>query len=175
MGSLSDAIRSRRSIRSYTGAPVADEVLDAIVDAGRCAPIGMAQFDSVRITVVRNPEVLSDLEAAAAKVMGNPEMRCFYGAPCYVLVSAKPDPAMPSTAFSDAAMVAENMLLAAVDHGVGACCVWGPVIAAQKDASIVGSLGLPEGFVPAAGIVVGETEEAYEPRDVADRIAVDVI
>ena len=175
MGSLSDAIRSRRSIRSYTGVPVADEVLDAIVDAGRCAPVGMAQFDSVRITVVKDAEVLAKLEAAAAEVMGNPGMRCFYGAPCYVLVSAKPDPAMPTTAVSDAAMVAENMLLAAVDQGVGACCVWGPVIAAQKDASIVAPLGLPEGFVPAAGIVVGETDEAYEPRDVADRIAVEVI
>jgi FMN reductase (NADPH) len=175
MGSLSDAIRSRRSIRSYTGAPVADEVLDAIVDAGRCAPIGMAQFDTVHITVVRDAEVLASLEAAAAQAMGNPEMRCFYGAPCYILVSAKPEPAMPSIAFSDAAMVAENMLLAAVDHGAGACCVWGPVIAAQKDAPVVDSLGLPEGFVPAAGIVVGESDEAYEPRDVADRIAVDVI
>lgn len=172
---LSDAINSRKSIRSYTGNPVPDDVLDAIVDAGRTAPIGMADFDSIRITVVRDPEVLAGLEAAAGKTMGRPDLHCFYGAPCYIVISAKPNAMAPTTSISDAAMVAENMLLKAVDLGAGASCVWGPVVAAQKDPAVASPLNLAEGFVPCAGIVVGETEEIYELRDVKDRIAVDVI
>jgi FMN reductase (NADPH) len=172
---LSEAINNRRSIRSYTGNPVPDDVLDAIVDAGRTAPIGLARFDSIKITVVKDPKVLAELEEAAGRATGMPDMHCFYGAPCYIVVSAKPDARFPMIGISDAAMIAENMLLKAVELGVGACCVWGPVVASRKDISTVSSLNLDEGFVPSAGIVVGETEDSYEPREVADRIAVDVI
>lgn len=171
-----EAISNRKSIRSYTGEKISDDSLDAILKAGCEAPVGMRQYDTLHITVVSDADELERIESAADEFMGRPNMKCLHGAPTYVIVSSKPNTTMSSIAYSNATTVIENMLLAAVDIGVGACCVWGPIVAAQGDSSILDDLGIPEGFVPCAGIVLGKTTECYEPReDRSGQIAVNKI
>ncbi len=171
-----EAIFSRKSIRSYTGENITDAELKAILKAGMAAPVGMKQYDTVHITVISNGDILKKIECETAKLMGKPEMKCFYGAPMYVLVSAKVNSMMPTVAHSNAAMNVQNMLLAATELGVGACCVWGPVIALSQLSEIMKELQIPQGFVPSAGIILGKTDEEYNLGEIPDdRISVNVI
>lgn len=168
-----DGLLSRKSVRTYTGEAIGETDLQTILKAGMASPIGMKQYDTVHITVISNTDLLAEIETESGKLMGRPEMKCFHGAPMYILVSAKVNPMMPTVAYSNASMVCENMLLAAVELGIGGCCVWGPVIALKQMPELISKLRIPDGFVPAAGIVLGKTNETYKPRDIPmDRIAV---
>ncbi len=79
-------------------------------------------------------------------------------------------------AYSNAVSIVENMALAATDMGVGACHIWGAVLASLDDEDLVASLGLPEGFIPLCGLSVGKTDEVYKLRDAdLSRIATDYL
>ena len=62
--------------------------------------------------------------------------------------------------------IVENMALAATDLGAGACHIWGAVMALSHQPDLVTALELPEGFIPACGLVVGETSDSYSVRNV---------
>ncbi len=164
-----EAICSRKSVRSYTGEPVEEETFREVIKAANAAPVGMKQYDSVHLTVISDPDMLRKIEKKSGELMGRPDMKCFYGAPTYILVSVKPNPKMPTVAYANAATVTENMLLAAVENGVGACCVWGPVIALTGMPNLLRELDIPEGFVPGAGIVLGKTDETYTIREIDEQ------
>jgi len=69
---------------------------------------------------------LQVINAAAAKMFGNPDMHLLYGAPTFVIVSIKSENETPGNLeFSNAAIMAHNMALAAVDFGMGCCYIWG--------------------------------------------------
>ena len=175
-----DTIISRKSVRSYTGEQISEEELQKILLAANAAPIAMGTYDSVHMTVITDQELLGKIDAAGAKMMGNPDIKPLYGAPTFILVSAKVDADTPQSAanvaFSNAAIMVQNMALEAVELGLGTCHIWGAVRAIDADADLLAELDLPEGFSPCCGVIVGKTEEAYEPREVpADRIATDVI
>lgn len=83
---------------------------------------------------------------------------------------------MDNVAYSNAATIAENMILEAVELGVGACHIWGATMALSGNAGLVSKLGLPEGFTPVCAVALGKTNERYEQREIpADRIAVNYI
>ena len=66
---------------------------------------------------------------------------------------------------SDAAIIVQNMALEAVELGLGTCHIWGAVRAINADPSLIGKLGLPEGFTPVCGAIFGKSETPYEERD----------
>ena len=173
-----DAIFSRKSIRSYTGEPVTDEQLQRILLAANAAPIAMGKFDAVHLTVITNPELLDRINVAGGTMFGDPARKVLYGAPTLVVVSAVVPEELPqaNVAFSNAAIVVENMALAATDLGVGNVLIWGAIRAVNLDADLVAALGLPEGFTPCCALAIGQSEEAFELREVpADKISQDVI
>lgn len=168
-----EAICSRKTIRSYTGESISNEELNVILKAANASPVGMGQFDSLRLTVITNKELLSKIEAAAAAMFGKPDMRPLYGAPTLILVSSKqPAPMMENVAYSNAAIMVHNMVLAATELGVGACYIWGAIAAISGSAEIMKELALPDDFVPCCAAAFGKTEYVYETRDIpADKIA----
>ena len=169
-----EAINARKSIRSYTGQPISDEQLDAILLAANAAPIGMGRYDAVHLTVITDGELLAGIEQAGAKLFGKPDLHPLYGAPTLVLVSTTltGDAPADNVAYSNAACIVQNMSLAAVELGVGSVHIWGAIRGLVQDEALVAKLGLPEGFTPCCGIALGVTEETYAPREVpADRIA----
>lgn len=170
-------INERKSIRSYTGRQISDEQLATILKAAEEAPVGMGRFENYHLTIVTNREILAQIDAAGAKAFGDPNMHPLYGAPMYILVSAKaPEPGRENSVLSSAAIIVHSMALAATDLGVGQCDIWGATAAMSKVPQIVESLKLPEGFVPCCGIVLGQTEETYETRDISlDRISKNAI
>ena len=157
---------SRRSIRSYTGEPVSDETLGYILDAVHAAPVGMGAFDSLHVTVVRNGEFLSALDAATAQALGRPGAHPLYGAPMLVIVSSRfPGTPNENSAYSNAAIAVHNMGLACTEKDVGACLIWGAIRTLNKMPELLEKLCLPEGFVPCCALTVGRTEEVYAPRE----------
>ena len=69
-----EAIAKRKSTRNYKPEQIPEDALQAILKAGIAAPVAMAKYDSLHITVVQNPEILAKINAATAdmlfKVMG---------------------------------------------------------------------------------------------------------
>ena len=165
---LYQAMFTRCSCRSYTDAPVTDGELGAILAAANAAPVGMAAYHTVHLTVIRNKEFLAGLSAATKEFMkrdGDP----LYGAPVLVLVSGKP--AMPPTIeFQNAAAIIENMLLTATDLGLGSVYLMGAIAALKTKPELVELLGLPEGFVPVAAAAIGHPTVPAVQREERQKI-----
>lgn len=174
---VSEAINRRKSIRSFTGEMPDDAAMQAILKAAEEAPVGMRQYDHYRLTVVTNKDIMAKINVEAAAFFGRPGSDSFYGAPVLVVISSeKPDAAMENPVHSSAACIAHSMALEAVEQGVGSCYIWGAIMAVQNDVDLIRQLGLPEGFVPCCGVVLGKTNEKYEPREIDEgRIAVNKV
>lgn len=114
---LLELIKTRRSCRHYKAEQIADEELDAVLEAGIYAPTGHGLQDPV-IVAVQNENLKTRLAKLNAEIMGvdsNP----FYDAPTYVLVFATESNA---NAFQDGSCALENMMLAA--HALGLASCW---------------------------------------------------
>ncbi len=160
-------IYHRKSVRSYTGVPVTDAQLEKILLAANAAPVGRGEYDSVFLTIITNTDLLRAIDTAAAEYFQNPDLHPLYGAPTLILVSTKltGTPA-DNVSYSNAAMIVHNMALESVDLNVGSCCIWGAAMALQQRPDVLQYLQLPENFVPVCGLIVGQTDEIYEEREI---------
>lgn len=119
-------LNRRKSVRTFTGEPVSEAAMKNILYAANEAPVGMGKYDSVHLTVVSDKALLKKIEETTA-VAFRAEGRSFlYNAPALVIVSSS---TAEVVGYSNAAIIAHNMALAAVNEGVGACHIWGCVIA----------------------------------------------
>jgi nitroreductase len=140
-------IASRRETRRYEERPIPPDVERAILDAGRLA--GSAQNKQPwRFLVVESPAVRERL-AETVFAPGNVRGAQLIVA---VVVSGK-----GPTSF-DAGRAAQNMLLAAWDHGVGGCPNGMPDRGAAG-----GVLGLREGESPAIVLTFGYPARKRDP------------
>lgn len=163
-------IGRRRSTRSFKQEQVADEALQAVLDAGRCAPHA---GNPCHITVVQNAALLAKINDAAKQAalhMGMPHLEQLsrdpsftgsYGAPTIIIVSDQEDSVAPDL---NAGAATENMLIAAESQGLGACWVHFPLffLYGPQVEEIYGDLMLPAGNKPRACIALG-----YKDTDVA--------
>ncbi|WP_099468515.1 nitroreductase family protein [Konateibacter massiliensis] len=162
-----DTIFSRKSVRSYTGKQVSQEELDKVLKAANASPVAMAQYENMHITVIQNEELLQEIEECAANTFQKPGMKPLYNAPTLIVLSSvAPKPPKENALYSNAAIMAHNMALAATDLNLGSCYIWGAFAAVNQNPDLVKKLNLPEGFVPCCGITLGETTEKYEERDI---------
>ncbi|MBR5329350.1 MAG: nitroreductase family protein [Firmicutes bacterium] len=165
---VTEALNRRRSIRTYTGEGISREELKTILDAAYAAPVGMGAYDTMALTVVTNPKILAKYDEAGAKLFKLRE-HPLYGAPVMIIVSTQiQEGPLCNVSYSNAASIAHNMALAAVEMGVGSCLIWGSVIAGNNDPELVKSLNLPEGYTPCCSVILGKTEESYEPREIPE-------
>lgn len=166
-------LNSRRSIRTFTGEAISDEVRAKLLHAANAAPVGMGKYETVHLTVVKSKEMLEKLEKNAENVFDVHGRSFLYGAPELMIVSTTEN---GNVAHSNAAIIVQNMALQAVECGVGACHIWGCMIALNKNPELIKELGIPEGFTPSCAIALGISDENYTVRDISDtRMAVNVI
>lgn len=166
-----DAIFSRKSIRSYTGEMISEEELKTILKAAYAAPCGMGKYDSLRINVITDKELLAEIDEAAAKLFGKPGIHPLYGAPCLILVSTAVDTEafMPvNISASNAACVVESMAFAATELNLGNVLIWGAVHAIDESPEIQAKLSIPEGFRPSCGLAIGKMEGSFELREIPE-------
>ena len=132
-------IQERRSIRRYRPDMPDRDKIEAVIEAGRCAPSG-GNTQTTRFTVITNQTVLEKLQALAIEEFAKMEYDehtygslrnairnsrtghypMLFGAPVLVLVS---NLRTYANNYSDCACALENMMLAACSVGLGACWV----------------------------------------------------
>jgi nitroreductase len=124
-----EAIRRRRSVRSYTGESIPREDLETIIDAGRLAPTGHNRqpWDFI---VVTDRDTITTLSAAASWMEQA-------GAVIAVVVD-------PSTRFwlQDSSAAVESMLIAATALGYGSCWLEGNT--QRHEAAFKAQLNVPD-------------------------------
>jgi nitroreductase len=145
---LWEAIKGRRSVRSFQDRPVERELLERLVEAGIWAPSG-GNAQTWHFVVITDPEQLRRIRTVSPGMLGNPPAAI---AVCQDLVAAreKGGELGASLAVMDAAMAVQNILLAAYDAGLGTC-----VIASFHKGAVSRILGLPEGMEPVLLVSVG--------------------
>lgn len=84
-----DIICTRKSVRTYTGESITEEELNKILLAANASPVGMAQYENMHITVIKNKELLKEIDKNCAKMFGKQETHPLYEAPMLVLISTK--------------------------------------------------------------------------------------
>lgn len=141
-----EAIIKRKSVRAYEDRPVPGHVVEKIIEAGQWAPnagqqIGLRGLQLLpveypfQISVITNKGLRRKINDRVLETMnrvGNvfarqraslPEYQPLFGAPAVVLLSG-PDQGVPGAV--NAALVAENMLIAATALGLGSCYLGSP-------------------------------------------------
>jgi nitroreductase len=118
MNETMSTLLNRRSIRKFRPEQIKDEELDAVLEAGRCAPSGANQQAALLI-VVQDPATKERLSRMNREILGSGSDP-YYGAPTLILVLAD---ATKVTPVEDACLALGNMLNAAYAIGLGSCWV----------------------------------------------------
>ena len=184
-----EAIKARKSVRSYQDKPVEVEKIKAIVEAGNMAAM-TPMAGKTYFNVISNPALLAQIKEGTRTVMqnsgvdmlvkisSNPAFNPIYGAPVAVVVSVDQaaDPNTQSMATQNAASASANMLVAATELGLGSCYLMSPTMAFHVP-SIREAAKLPENAQPVSLIVFGYTDDTAphkeRPENPANIIYVD--
>lgn len=120
--SIYELIVNRRTIRRFKQKPISQELLTKLVNAGRLAP-SAANFQPLEFIVVNDPALVRKVFAAvkwAAYIApaGDPPEGARPVAYLIVLINGEIKPKQGEV---DAAAAIENMILAALEEGIGSC------------------------------------------------------
>ena len=154
-------MKKRRSVRSYTGEPIADEKLELVLQAGLLAPSGR-RIQPWEFIVVRDRATLSSMaecREGAAKMLA--------GADCAVVVLA--DSEKTDVWVEDCSIAMAFMHLAADSLGLGSCWIQGRLRNAPDGRStedyLRELLGFPEKYRLEAILSLGMTDRHPEARN----------
>ena len=174
---LMDALYTRRSVRAYSDRPVPSETLDALIQAAVQAPTGMnlqpwafgiiqgvdrlrAYSDRTKAYLLEHLDLLPGMEQYRDN-FANPEANLFYGAPALICIFAKPGGITPDF---DCAMAAQNLMLAALDQGLGTCWI-GFFAFLLNQPEVKRELGVPEDYRALAPIILGYPLQTPQPLE----------
>ena len=118
MNEITNAIKTRRSVRSYTDRIPSPEVIDEIIEAGLYAPSGMNRQETI-ILAITDKKIRDELSRDNASVMGT-GIDPFYGAPVVLVVLYEKS---CFTGIYDGSLVMSNLMLAAHSLGVSSCWI----------------------------------------------------
>jgi len=152
---LMEAIRARRSIRNFLDRPVEEELLLAVLEAGRIAPSARNMQDW-RFIVVRDAATRQMLAGAARdqQFVGQaPVVIAACGTSDLVMTCGQPAYAI------DVAIALDHMTLAAAALGLGTC--W---IGAFYEDKVKEILGVPQEIRVVALLPLGYPAEEPSPR-----------
>jgi nitroreductase len=147
-----EALKTRRSIRSYTEKPVEEEKLAHVLEAGRLSPSAV-NFQPWDFVVLQDPAAKSRLSTAYTRAW-------FSKAPVIIVVCATPAKAWKRSDGEefwkiDAAIAMQSMVLAATAEGLGTC--W---IGAFDEEKAKAALGVPQGVRVVAMTPLGHAAES---------------
>jgi len=149
-----EVIEKRYSCKKFSGKPVEEEKLTAILEAGRLAPTAK-NLQEQHVYVVRSESALAKIDSVT---------RCRYGAPAVLVVAFDTQNVFTypggnrNSGAEDATIVATHMILAARDQGVDSC--W---INFFDPEEMRKALGLPENEEVLMIMDLGYAEEGAGP------------
>jgi len=154
-----EAIKSRRSIRSYQDKPVEEQKLLRILEAARLSPSAV-NFQPWDFIVVKDPTTKQRLAQAYTRPW-------FAKAPIIVVSCATPEKAWKRSDGEefwkiDAAIAMHSLILAATAEGLGTC--W---IGAFDEKKVKEALGIPESVRVVAMTPLGYAAE--QKGQISDR------
>lgn len=172
-----EAIKNRRSIRSYKPEQIDQTQLDTIIDCGISAPSALNK-QSWEIRVIQDADLLKrindsfvekakgkELKGSAARAQ-EPGFSVFHGAPTLIIVAK--DKSNPYSAV-DCGLLAQNILLSAESMNIGTCTIGNMAsILNDPDAKeFLKEINMPDTHEVAFGIAIGYKNESPEakPRD----------
>ncbi len=186
-------LAARQSCRAFDSSKaVSPEIIKSLIAAANASPVGSGMYRDIHLTVVQNREILKKLSMAAVKrledkatmekiaVDGLPKQDFdpFYGAPAAIFISHRLQNLQPGIEYANAAIIAQDIHLAATDLGLSSVLIWGALEAMRvyPELDNTGILGLPEDFSPLMGVAVGYPAKAPAPRNLpADRMTVNYL
>jgi nitroreductase len=146
---FNEAVLKRRSIRSYSSAPVTDDELVKILEAARLAPSAMHR-QPWHFIVVRDAETRKRLAGGQSFAANAP-----------VIIVALGDPkASPSWWQNDVGIAFEHIILAASSLGLGTCWLGAMV----RDTEIKDILQIPDSYRVVAISPIGVPAENPVPK-----------
>jgi nitroreductase len=153
-----ELLMRRRSIRKYTGQPVAKAELEQLLKAAMAAPTA-ANGKPWEFVVVTDPTVLAGLR----EVLPYGKM----AAPAVIVVCCNlaiaENPVAAQYWQQDCSVDAENILTEATSLGLGS--VWVGVYPFENNIKgVISVLKLPEGVTPLCALYLGHPAESFEPR-----------
>ena len=175
--SVAEIIEARRSVRAYEPKKVEREKLQRLAELGVAAPSAMNHQEwELRIVddeawiegATKSYLAAVDGSGKADYMLKDPNFRnIFRNASAVIFIGA------PEGEFSDVniGMLGENIMLAAVDMGLGTCCL-GSVLGIFAEPAMkeyLASLGFSEGYRLRYALAVGYPAEQPEakPRDLS--------
>lgn len=145
-----DLIEQRHSVRSYKSDPVEEEKLNKILEAARLAPTA-CNAQPFKVVVIYT----KDHEEQLKKIYGR---EFFVQAPVVLGIFSAPKKGWSRSDGKnytdvDAAIVADHIVLAATELGLGTCWIGAFDAAAAREI-----IGLGEGYEPVTFIPIGYTD-----------------
>ena len=156
---LKEVLEKRRSVRKFTQEAVPEELVEELLHAAMSAP-SACNRQPWEFWVVTEPETLEKLRKASRFTN--------YEAKLVIVVAGNLSRALPMQLgdywIQDCSAATENILLRAVDLGLGA--VWCGIHPQKRPVERVRELlGMTEKQIPLNIIFLGFPAEAPEPRD----------
>ena len=154
---ISKAIEERRSIRKFTSQTVDRSILLSLIRAGALAPSASnAQF--WRFIVADNQDLVRKLDLYCPGMSGKPTAIIVIASDLEEVASKGSKNSIEYGCMMDASMAAENIILQALEFGLGAC-----VIKSYNDGAVRKLLGIPDTLRIEILISVGYPDG--EPRE----------
>lgn len=155
-------LKTRRSIRAYTGQMPPKELLEQVIEAGTYAPTGKGNQSPIIVAVTDKTmrDSLSRLNAAVMGMDSDP----FYGAPAVLIVLA--DRKYPTYLY-DGSLVMGNLLNAAHAVGLGSCWIHRAkeVFDSEEGKALLKSWGIEGDYEGIGNCIIGyPAQEAPAPK-----------
>lgn len=152
---LRQVMRERYSVRRYQPTMVKEEHLRRILEAGMLAPTG-CNYQPQRIYVLKSDEAVKKIRSLS---------RCAFNAPVVLLIALEetedwksPLEAGCRAGIQDVSIVADHMMLAAWELGVGSC--W---VNYFKPGEVKAAFSLPETQTPVLLMTLGYPADDAKP------------
>ena len=170
MNDVLTVIEKRKSVRNYTGTPVKEEDLKAIVKAAIWAPNAMNK-QAWHFSVVTDPALILKMSEGCRKGLANcpvpflkekaadPNFHAFFHAPAVIVITVADD---KFTAF-DAGSAAQTLCLAAKALGYGTCITASTEFMFTGEPDLKKDLEIPDDYHFICAITLGT--EAEGPDD----------
>lgn len=157
---FNNVIKERYSVRNYKPDMLREDELDTILKAGMLAPTG-CNYQPQRIYVLKSEEAIAKIRTLS---------RCAFNAPVVLLIALdetadwkSPLEAGCRAGIQDVSIVADHMMLAAWDIGVGSC--W---VNYFKPSEVKAAFDLPVNETPILLMTLGYPAEDAKPLKLHD-------
>ncbi len=174
-------ISKRRSCRSFTTEQLTHQEIEAFIQAGQGAPIGMNFTSKIQIFVIQDKILLNELEQNARHYFSDPKHQIadhkiksvLYEAPALIVVAIeKLNGPLEKGQYCSAACILENMILTATEMGIGSIYLSGVTTALNENRELLTKLRIPENYQAASAIAIGRPAKELQPRELTEeRIA----